>query len=327
MKFSIIVPVFNVKEYLVRCLDSLVYQNFQDFEIVIVNDGSTDGSDIICNNYIKKYSNIKLINQSNSGLSSARNTGLKNSSGEYILFVDSDDFIESDTLSTFSKYLNDNKFDVIVGSAKVLVNNNYYSRLTFTELNNLQKIHTGIEFFKFQLKLNTMHMPVWLYIYNRSFLSKNLLDFKVGILHEDEEFTPRALFKVQSLLFLNYHFYNYILRKNSITNTKSKIINSLHIIQTCIFLKEFYSKVDDNEFRYLLLNSLATKYFYAFQISRVHRSSKFVDQSRNFFKGIKLTNKNKLKQLLFYFNKTIFFSFFYFVNRIRFFVKFTRKDA
>jgi glycosyltransferase involved in cell wall biosynthesis len=327
MKFSIIVPVFNVKEYLGRCLDSLISQNFKDFEIVIVNDGSTDGSDKICNSYLKKYVNIKLINQTNSGLSSARNAGIKNSNGDYILFVDSDDYIESDTLSTLSKYLIDNKFDVIVGSAKVLVNNKFHSRLTFTKANKLQNIFSGVEFFKLQLKFNSMHMPVWLYIYKRSFLSKNSLEFKVGILHEDEEFTPRALFKAKSLLLLNNQFYNYILRKNSITNSKSKIDNSFHIIQTCLFLKEFYSNVDDNEFRYLLLNSLAMKYFYAFQISKVHCSSKFVDHSRKFFKGIKLNRKNMLKLSLFNFNKTIFFHLFYFVNKIILFFKFMIKDA
>ena len=95
---SIVVPVYNVEAYLEKCLDSLVNQNFDNYEVIIVNDGSTDKSKEIAQRYENKYSNVVLIDQKNKGLGGARNTGIEAVKGEYILFVDSDDYIHPDTL-------------------------------------------------------------------------------------------------------------------------------------------------------------------------------------------------------------------------------------
>ena len=91
MRFSVIVPVYNVEHYLRRCLDSIVNQTFDDYEVVLVDDGSTDASGSICDEYRKKYNSIKVIHQENKGLSGARNTGLDKASGDWIVFVDSND--------------------------------------------------------------------------------------------------------------------------------------------------------------------------------------------------------------------------------------------
>jgi hypothetical protein len=171
--------------------------------------------------------------------------------------------------------------------------------------------------FKNQLKKNSMHMPVWLYLFKRDFLLKNSLFFKVGLLHEDEEFTPRAILKCESIILINSVFYNYIIRKNSITNSKSKIKNSLHIIETCNSLKYTYLKIADIEFRELLLNSLASKYLHAFQISKVFRENTFIDSSANFFKGINLSKKLQVKVALFNFNKFLYFYTFFLINKAR----------
>ncbi len=95
MKFSIIIPVYNAEEKLSRCIDSIVSQPFSDYEIVLVNDGSTDNSAEICNDYCKKYSFIKYIEKDNGGASSARNVGIDNATGDYLLFVDSDDYVDT----------------------------------------------------------------------------------------------------------------------------------------------------------------------------------------------------------------------------------------
>ena len=94
MKVSVIVPVYNTYDYLNKCLDSLVNQSFKDYEIIIVNDGSTDDSEKIIKKYQKKYSNIKYYYKENGGLSSARNYGIKYANGDYIAFVDSDDYVD-----------------------------------------------------------------------------------------------------------------------------------------------------------------------------------------------------------------------------------------
>src|SRR5690606_39722826 len=102
-KVSIIVPIFNVEKYLKRCIDSLINQSYKKIEIILINDGSEDNSATICKQYAATYQQIVYIEQENQGLSGARNTGIKNSTGEYILFVDSDDYIELDAVEILTK--------------------------------------------------------------------------------------------------------------------------------------------------------------------------------------------------------------------------------
>lgn len=108
IKYSFIVPVYNTEKYLKKCLDSLVNQTFDNFEIIIVNDGSIDKSSEIIKKYKEKYSNIKSIEQKNQGLSMARNNGVKKASGDYLIFVDSDDYIETNLLEEVDKVIGDN---------------------------------------------------------------------------------------------------------------------------------------------------------------------------------------------------------------------------
>ena len=105
-RLSIIVPIFNVELYLAKCLDSLVIQDIQkhEYEIIIINDGSTDSSKDIIKSYLKKYSNIRYIVQENQGLGGARNTGILNACGKYLMFVDSDDYIEKNCLNRFRQW-------------------------------------------------------------------------------------------------------------------------------------------------------------------------------------------------------------------------------
>lgn len=109
MLISIIIPVYNVSLFLEKCLNSVINQTFKNLQIILVDDGSTDNSGIICDNYSKKDSRIEVIHQKNKGLSEARNTGLSLARGEYITFVDSDDYIELDTYSTIFKAIIENK--------------------------------------------------------------------------------------------------------------------------------------------------------------------------------------------------------------------------
>lgn len=115
MKFSIIIPVYNVEQYLEKCLLSVVEQNYHDYEIIIVIDGATDGSQEIAENIKKRYpeKNIQIICQENKGLGGARNTGMQYASGDYWLFVDSDDYLDSHALETLAKVTANDKYDMI----------------------------------------------------------------------------------------------------------------------------------------------------------------------------------------------------------------------
>ena len=114
MRYSVIIPVYNAKETLRRCLDSLIGQHFSDYELLLINDGSTDGSDAICREYANTYSCVRYFAKENGGVSSARNLGLEQAKGEYILFVDSDDYVSEDYFALLSHTLESNAVDLLM---------------------------------------------------------------------------------------------------------------------------------------------------------------------------------------------------------------------
>ena len=122
LKFSVLIPVYNTEKYLEDCLRSVLNQTYQDFEIIVVDDGSTDSSGLICDNYQKAYpEKIKVIHKENQGLISARRVGIANASGDYCIFVDSDDYIENNLLSELNKILSqDESIDLLLYSFKYL---------------------------------------------------------------------------------------------------------------------------------------------------------------------------------------------------------------
>ena len=212
MKFSIVVPVYNVEAYLDDCLTSLQLQDFADFEVVCVNDGSTDRSREILSEWAGKLPQMKVVDRVNGGLSAARNTGLAAAAGDYILFVDSDDWVEPTMLNRLAEEANGE--DMICFACRKSDNGatddfvpeqtdgwNYYNRHAIE--------HHEVPF-----------VCVWQRCYRREFLLDNRLWFREGILHEDNEFTPRACLKAKSIKVIPNVLYNYRVRPNSIMTSR-----------------------------------------------------------------------------------------------------------
>ena len=153
---SIIIPVYNVEKYLSHCLNSVLSQNFNDFEILLVNDGSTDGSDKICNEYAEKDNRIRAFHKENNGLSSARNYGLKKSSGKYVIFLDSDDFWNNDDiLLSFFHKAEENNLDVVRGEYYNVNSNGfllYTPKITKFKLSLDNKIMSSYEMMKYVIE-------------------------------------------------------------------------------------------------------------------------------------------------------------------------------
>ena len=203
IKYSFIVPVYNTEKYLKKCLDSILKQKIKDYEIIVVNDGSTDNSEKIIKGYLTKK--LKYIYQKNEGLSSARNTGVLNATGKFLIFVDSDDFIDQDFLEVIDKNLKED-IDVL----KEIYNNDvieYHEK----EFNNL----TGYDAFSIICKYHFVENS-WAYVYNRKFWLNNNFAFTKGIYHEDFALTPLILMKAKSVSSIDYLGYNYAIRKGSI---------------------------------------------------------------------------------------------------------------
>lgn len=206
---TIIVPVYKVEQYLDRCLDSLVNQTYNNLEIILVDDGSPDACSQMCDDWAKKDTRIKVIHKENGGLSDARNAGMKISTGEYIAFVDSDDWIDLKTYSlVMDKML---LVDAQIGAFNIINVDSSDLKPDFSAeyqiLNSEQAIENTID----DIGVKTV---AWNKVYHRSIL-KNL-SFPKGKLHEDEFFTFHALDRAEKIVYLHRQCYYYFQRPTSI---------------------------------------------------------------------------------------------------------------
>ena len=219
--FSVIVPVYQVEQYLPECIESLQKQIFDDFEVVMVDDGSTDASGNICDLTAAADDRFHVIHQANSGLSGARNTGIKAAKGKYLIFLDSDDMLQNNALMTIASDLKSCNADVWCGGCSFYPTEQY--SVIRSALNcNKTVIMKGQEALLKMLEEGSFYAPAWLNVCKReTLLGKNLF-FKNNIFHEDEEWTPRMLMAIDSICCSPVSFYLYRQRtSSSITSTNS----------------------------------------------------------------------------------------------------------
>lgn len=230
VKFSLIVPIYNVQDYLEKCLHSLAKQDYQDFEIILVNDGSTDSSRSICEKFVAETDNAILIDKKNGGLSSARNRGLQEAANEYIWFIDSDDWIDDKALSRLSVQLSESDIDLLG-----------FSFYNFTEetgdfapdkhsaLNT--EIFTGPAFLD-QYRFIPM---VCMHVYRKEFIDQHSLTFNESILHEDVEFSMRCYSVAGKIKRIPDPLYFYRKRSGSIMAQFSlkRIESVYYLIRQC----------------------------------------------------------------------------------------------
>lgn len=239
MRFSIIVPVYNVEKYLRRCLDSIVGQTFQDYEAILVDDGSVDQSGKICDEYNRTSKHIRVIHQENQGLSGARNTGLSAVCGDWILFVDSDDWIETDTLQTLDAYMKKTKADLYSFNARKVHEDDCHEakKLLFMVENETISFINEEEKFQFffhELMQYKIGWEVWMKVYKRSIIQKNHLRFvsTKKVFAEDYLFTFQYMLYVNKIVLLCNIFYNYFQREGSLLHStvKESILPKLYWI-------------------------------------------------------------------------------------------------
>ncbi len=218
---SIIVPVYNVEKYLSKCLDSLLAQDIpvSDYEIIIVNDGSTDGSLVIAESYCQTNSNIRVISQSNKGLGGARNTGIRSSEGKYLFFVDSDDTIQKNTLKPLLECMESKKPEVLRFNHEAVDEDGKIIPKTKNATKNTvfsEKIVDGETFLSEYLGWACY---VWAFMFDASFIKSNALFFEENLYIEDVEWIIRLMPKVKRVCSLNLLVYYYLQRIGSITQS------------------------------------------------------------------------------------------------------------
>lgn len=222
-KFSIIIPVYNVEQYLERCLESVLAQDYENMEVILVDDGSKDKSGMQCDCYAGNYPWIKVIHKENGGLSSARNAGLEMATGDYVFFLDSDDFIEANMCWSLADYLLSYPgVDVI--SIDGYEETEFQRHMRRIPFENLRCIN-GEEYLISRYSQRNMNVEAWLYLFKRDFLMDGGFRFVEGILHEDVEFTPRVIEQARQILEVPDAFYHYVVREGSISTRRDKTKN------------------------------------------------------------------------------------------------------
>lgn len=242
-----------------ECLDSLLQQTYKNFEIIAVNDGSTDGSVKILEDFAQKDTRIKIITQSNKGLSAARNTGMEHASGNYLIFADSDDYVAPNLVATCLATFEQSKADLVLFNHAIFSNDIVFEP-------QLKKLNTGLydglSFLQQISELPTYTWnPVWLYAYKSTFLKNNGLRFYEGLFHEDILFTPMALTYAKTVTTLPDVLYYYRQRPESITtSTKNaeKSLNDYFFIAEELY--KFGEHIDHQEKKSAFFNLLSKRY-------------------------------------------------------------------
>ena len=192
---SIIIPVYNTEKYLIPCVDSVLNQTYQNYEIILVDDGSTDKSGKICDTYAEKDNRITVVHKSNSGQSYARNAALDIAKGKYIYFLDSDDYIDDKLLEKLVKSAEENNADVVFFEAKSFVDdednqlsNGIQRRFEYVRKNKYDNCNGQEQFIRLKNN-NEYYVCTPLHFYKKEYLDKNNIRFKEGIIHEDNLFS------------------------------------------------------------------------------------------------------------------------------------------
>lgn len=274
VKVSVIIPIYNTEKYLNACLDSICNQTLTDIEIICINDGSTDSCGEILAQYEMRDDRIKIITQSNSGLSVARNKGLEVAKGEYIQFVDSDDRLVKNALEYASNVADKNNLDVFYFDAEVCFESielkkkhsayeTYYNRS-----DKYNSIVSGEKLFTALINDDKYRMAAWLQFSKRSFLDNSNIKFIEGIVHEDNHFTTTIMLEAKRVLHENKKLYVRRVRDNSIMTSPQSFSNVYGYYKCVMELVKYLSsphllresKVALETFIIVLLNNVGKIY-------------------------------------------------------------------
>ena len=216
-KVTLIIPVYNSEKYIAKCLDSILKQTYTNYEILIVNDGSRDNSEQIICEYKNKYpEKIIFIEQENKGVSITRNESIKKANGKYIMFIDNDDYIDSNYIETFINEAEKGDYDVVLGGYRRITENKKVLRTLKLKNTEWSKL---------------MIVSPWAKIYKKQFLIDNNITFLKNNLGEDVFFNLKAMFVSKKIKIIEYIGYNWFFNTKSVSNTIQINITQLQVYE------------------------------------------------------------------------------------------------
>ena len=264
MKLSVIIPVYNVEQYIRSCVQSIYRQGLseEDFEVILVNDGTKDSSFDVIEDVISNHTNIIVLEQSNQGLSVARNTGLSKASGQYILFLDSDDLLIDNTLPQLLSLTNNHLVDLLIAGFVKLNNKQIDSFVENTaSVDIMTEQKSALEIFL--QNFDPKQCYVWRTIYRKAFLDENNLRFIPGICFEDVPFTTECLLKAADCIKTTLTFYIYRQRENSIVSS----ITLKKILDLNTVLSKLWEMYEDSSRSLDIRKQLMNTIFETFSVS------------------------------------------------------------
>lgn len=324
-KYSIIIPVYNIDKYISRCIDSIVLNSrIDNYEILLIDDGSTDNSSHICKVYAASYSNVYYYRKKNGGLSDARNYGICRSNGQYIIFVDGDDYVEGNQLINIDACINSYpKADVI------LLNGFREDGNQVTLLNHYDTtgLISGIDYLSEFNSNRFLRVEAWLAVCKRDFIISNNIFFKEGRLHEDALWFISLLYNNPLIINSNVYLYHYVIRENSISTQKSKLRNVQHIQTNCYELWALKPQMTKQAYR-ALNEFLATYYLDSFKLLTQEELAIMKPINRKFILWKPRSLKTTIKAVIFIVNPWIYWRLFTNDNTIKKtpYFRFRRKD-
>lgn len=299
IKISLIIPVYNVEQYLEKCLTSCIKQDIplEEYEIIIINDGTKDNSLCIAKSFEEKYKNIRVYSQENQGLSAARNKGLSLAKGEYVWFIDSDDWIETNCLKKITNKCFSENLDGLAICGANMIGDLPIRRFEYTDYGVL----SGKEV------LNNIGLQVCVpfTIYRKKFLEEHSLHFYNGIFHEDVEFSLRAYYFAERVSSLNEIFYFVYQNTSSITRTINPK-KAFDLIKVACSLSEFtqnmlpsYIPIFNYKISICINSSLHNAYYFDKQTER--ELNNYIYENRHLFEHLVKSKmvKYKIEGLLF----------------------------
>lgn len=294
MDISVIIPIYNTGEYLEECLESVINQTYNNYEVILINDGSTDNSLLIANKYANKYNNIRVINQQNYGQSVARNRGIKEAKGKYIYFADSDDILEKNLLEDCYRKFKENDIDMVMFGYKFMCENGIDEHLNNKEILISDvlsdKYVSGKDIFKKNIYINDFLAVVWTQMYKKSFLLENKLFFEEKIFYEDLEFIFKTFIKCKRMMYLNKSMYVYRRRPTS-TTTNNAVSNEKYIKSLNTVIDKIIKYLNDMDRSDNVLEESVKKYLnHIFKILITYLNKEYI--YNKFTEDIKL-NINK----------------------------------
>ena len=303
-KFSIIIPIYNVEKYLEKCLDSVINQTYHDYKVILVCDNSDDNSNEIVNKYVKK-NKFKVINAQNTGLSKARNLGVEKSKGEYLVFLDGDDYLEKDFLEVIASNLQDNPEIV-----RIQVQDIYPDKKVKHEEEEFNTMD-GISAFNKIIKYNYIE-NAWCYIYNNKFYKRNKFKFMDNCIAEDYGLIPLIIAKAKKIKSLNYIGYNYVQRENSLMtndNYNDKLKKMDDMLKQAEFLKKEMKNIDNNDVFIKFINNSLIYYSTRLKYKDFKKYNKLLKEN-NCYKHLKGKGlKNNIRNFLIKHNTYFFYNY------------------